>query len=129
MCQNPSVASFFITLAVPHKTGRKNGLENGETWPKMDFVFLLVLLHVPATSETLLPSKLKSEIWKSQVYWNLCQLIYTSYLLLIFLTLLGRTFLQKERVIHDKKILKMKVTLPPSKISSIYRIRIKKEAD
>lgn len=86
MCQNPSVASFFITLAVPHKTGRKNGLENGETWPKMDFVFLLVLLHVPATSETLLPSKLKSEIWKSQVYWNLCQLIYTSYLLLIFLT-------------------------------------------
>lgn len=71
---------------MPHKTGRKNGLENGETWPKMDFVFLLVLLHVPATSETLLPSKLKSEIWKSQVYWNLCQLIYTSYLLLIFLT-------------------------------------------
>lgn len=92
----------------------------------MDFVFLLVLLHVPATLETLLPSKLKSEIWKSQVYWNLCQLIYTSYLLLIFLTLLGRTFLQKEQVIHNKKILKMKVTLPPSKIPSIHCNRIKK---
>lgn len=51
MCQKLSVASFFIMLAVPQKTGRKkNGLDIGEMWPKMAFLFLLVLLHVPASA-------------------------------------------------------------------------------
>lgn len=41
---------FYHASCTTENRQKKNGLDIGEMWPKMAFLFLLVLLHVPASA-------------------------------------------------------------------------------